>query len=377
MNIVPGLVAFSGEYAHLVASGPSAEILRIPPGRAFDQDLEHLADIPAVALEAQVVLKGDYLVQSPGLDLGRYVIRIMAGRKGPGPFGVAEHVGVVEPGLPEKGQGGLMVFFGLGTESGYHVGGDAAARKYLADLPDPLHVPFTGVAPSHLLEQAVAAGLDRKMNMLADVVAGRHSLKERVAYVLGVVCRETDPERRVYPGHGGKTDKGCISPHGWFEKDANLMLAEAVREELVKLGYRVVLTRRNDREIKIYDRPKAIYAVGGDAFISIHHNSPPANRDAAVLRYAAVYSWNPLGEAMARAIAKRMDGVQRSEMKSNGAMHANFAVTRNPEIPSCLIEADFITHPAGEEAAWDPVRRQKLAEAIAAGFSDWHKGVPE
>ena len=181
----------------------------------------------------------------------------------------------------------------------------------------------------------------------------------------------------VDPGHGGKTDKGCISPHGWFEKDANLLLAEAVREELVKLGYRVVLTRRNDREIKIYDRPKAIYAVGGDAFISIHHNSPPLNRDASVLRYAAVYSWNPLGDAMARAIAKRMDGVQRSEMKSNGAMHANFAVIRNPEIPSCLIEADFITHPAGEEAAWDPVRRQKLAEAIAAGFSDWHKGVPE
>lgn len=181
----------------------------------------------------------------------------------------------------------------------------------------------------------------------------------------------------IDPGHGGKTDKGCISPHGWFEKDANLMLAEAVRAELVKLGYRVVLTRRNDREISLYDRPKAIYAVDGDAFISIHHNSPPANRDAACLRYAAVYSWNPLGEAMARAIAKRMDVVQGPEMQSNGAMHANFAVTRNPEVPSCLIEADFITHPAGEEAAWDPVRRQRLAEAIAAGFADWHKGVPE
>ena len=181
----------------------------------------------------------------------------------------------------------------------------------------------------------------------------------------------------IDPGHGGKTDRGCITPHGWFEKDANLLLAEAVREELVKLGYRVVLTRRNDRAISLYERPKAIYAVGGDAFISVHHNSPPLDRDASKLRYAAVYSWNPLGDAMARAIAKRMDVVQRAEMKSNGAMHANFAVIRNPEVPSCLIEADFITHPAGEAAAWNPEKRRRLAEAIAAGFADWHKGMPE
>ena len=181
----------------------------------------------------------------------------------------------------------------------------------------------------------------------------------------------------VDPGHGGGKDLGCVSPHGWFEKDANLLLSEAVREELAKLGYRVVMTRRNDRAIPLQERPKAIYAVGGDAFISIHHNAPPLDRDAANIRYAVLYSWNPLGDALARAIAKRMDEFQGTELKSNGAMHANFAVTRNPEIPSCLIEADFITSPEGEEAVWNPERRQRLAAAIAAGFADWHRGVPE
>ena len=179
------------------------------------------------------------------------------------------------------------------------------------------------------------------------------------------------------PGHGGRQDLGSLSPHGWCEKEANLLLSEAVREELIKLGYRVVPTRRNDRAIPLYERPKAIYAVDADAFISLHHNAPPINRDASVLRYSAVYSWNPLGEALARAIAKRMDEVQHSELRSNGVMHGNLAVTRNPEIPSCLIEADFITNPAGEEAVWDPVRRQRLAEAIALGFADWHRGAVE
>lgn len=176
------------------------------------------------------------------------------------------------------------------------------------------------------------------------------------------------------PGHGGPTDLGCVSPHGWCEKDANLLLAEAVREELSALGYNVVMTRSDDRAIALYERPKAIYANGANAFISLHHNAPAADRDAGKIRYAAVYSWNPIGESLAKAIASRMDEMQKAELKSNGAMHANFAVTRNPEIPSCLIEADFITHPAGEEAAWDSDRRARLARAIARGFSDWHKG---
>lgn len=176
------------------------------------------------------------------------------------------------------------------------------------------------------------------------------------------------------PGHGGKKDLGSLSPHGWFEKDANLLLSEAVREELVKLGYRVVPTRRNDRAITLYDRPQAIYAVNADAFISIHHNAPPINRDAAAIRYSAVYCWNPIGEALAGAIARRMAEVQAPDVKSNGVIYGNLAVTRNPEVPSCLIEADFITNPAGEEAVWNPECRRRLAEAIAAGFADWHKG---
>jgi len=175
------------------------------------------------------------------------------------------------------------------------------------------------------------------------------------------------------PGHGG-ADTGAISPHGWFEKDANLLLAEDVKLALEKFGYNVVMTRRNDRAIALYDRPKRAHAENADAFISIHHNAPPANRDAGALRYEVVYSWNDAGHALAAAIAKRMGEARKGELPNNGAQHANYAVTRNPEIPSCLIEADFITHPAGEVAAWDPEVRARLAAAIASGFDDWRNG---
>ena len=177
----------------------------------------------------------------------------------------------------------------------------------------------------------------------------------------------------VDAGHGG-SDTGTLSPHGLPEKDANLRMAKAVRDELAKLGYHVVLTREDDRFVKLYDRPRVAHANYATAFISIHHNAPPPAKDPAELRYHAVYAWNDIGTALATAINARMAETLGTSLVNNGVPHANFAVTRNPEIPSCLVEVDFITSPPGEEACWDPARRQRLARAIAAGFADWCTG---
>ena len=170
-------------------------------------------------------------------------------------------------------------------------------------------------------------------------------------------------------GHGGR-DTGALSPHGLPEKDANLRLAKAVRDELIKRGYKVVMTREDDETIELYDRPKVAHTANADLFVSIHHNAPGYAADPFGLRYQAVYAWNELGERLAKAINVRMADVA-PELPNEGVKHANFAVTRNPEIPSCLIEADFITHPDGECAAWDASRRPRIATAIADGIAVW------
>ena len=175
-------------------------------------------------------------------------------------------------------------------------------------------------------------------------------------------------------GHGGE-DTGAISPHGWPEKDANLMVAKAVRRELAALGYKTRMTREDDRAVALYERPKTAHASNADAFISIHHNAPPLDRDPNQLRYTAVYAWNAIGERLAGAISRRMGEALADEIPNNGVMHANFAVTRNPEIPSCLVEVDFISSPEGEEACWNQSRQAQIAKAIAAGFADWTKGA--
>ena len=174
----------------------------------------------------------------------------------------------------------------------------------------------------------------------------------------------------IDPGHGG-SDTGAVSPHGLFEKNANLLLSKALANELRQRGYRVLMTREEDVALVLTERPRLAHKENADLFVSIHHNAPAADKDAAKSRYTSVYSWNPLGEALSRRIASRIAAATEGEMPSKGSLHANFAVTRNPEIPSCLVEADFITSPEGEEAIFNNERRGVLARAIADGIEDW------
>lgn len=184
----------------------------------------------------------------------------------------------------------------------------------------------------------------------------------------------TNGSRTVFldPGHGG-VETGAMSPHRLAEKDANLRMAWAVKAELEARGFTVVLTRTDDTAVPLYERPREAHRQKAAAFVSLHHNAPPVDRDPRNIRYHAVYAWNPLGEALAKAINARMAASFGSAVKSSGVMQANFVVMRSPEIPSCLVEIDFITSFDGEVASWDPARRKLTAAAIAAGIEDWYK----
>ena len=177
------------------------------------------------------------------------------------------------------------------------------------------------------------------------------------------------------PGHGG-SDPGALSPHGFPEKSANLLLAQAVATELIARGYRAQLTRTKDETVALYDRPENAHKMKADAFVSIHHNAPRVDADPFV-RYRALYAWNTLGECLAKAISAKLDEVNHLGCQNNGVKHGNLAVTRNPEIPSCLIEADFLTAPEGEAAIWNGKNRVQLASAIAEGIVAWCQGQSE
>ena len=97
----------------------------------------------------------------------------------------------------------------------------------------------------------------------------------------------------VDPGHGGEKDTGAVSPHGFFEKEANLRLAREVVIALTNMGYRVEMTRNSDVPLVLTERPRSACEGEADAFVSIHHNATACNSDPRKVRYTAVYAWNP------------------------------------------------------------------------------------
>ena len=135
-------------------------------------------------------------------------------------------------------------------------------------------------------------------------------------------------------GHGGY-DNGA-SYEGRLEKDDNLRLALAVRDELIRLGQDVVMTRDTDVFVPLDERANIANNAGADLFISLHRNSYPEQLPTAngVENYIYTYATDE-NERMARIVLDRVVavGVQRDR----GVSRANFAVLRYAEMPSMLL----------------------------------------
>ncbi len=173
----------------------------------------------------------------------------------------------------------------------------------------------------------------------------------------------------VDAGHGGE-ETGALSPHGWKEKDVNLMQARAIRDALERVGFQVLMTRDDDVTTALFERPWFAYRERVDAFISVHHNATAVNRDPRVVRHTTTYASTSNGLALATCIQKHIADVL-SPVKDAGAQLRSYAVCRNPAVPSCLIEVDFVNLPEGEEASWNPNRQKKVADAVLLGVLDW------
>ena len=173
----------------------------------------------------------------------------------------------------------------------------------------------------------------------------------------------------VDAGHGGG-DSGALSPRGMKEKDFNILQAKALEAALKKAGFRVTMTRADDSFPALYDRPRRAFREKADVFISVHHNATGAGGNPREARHTVTYASNEKGLALARAVQKHVARAV-APVRDNGAQIKSLAVCRNPAVPSCLVEVDFINLPEGEEASADPVRREKVASAIVLGILDW------
>jgi N-acetylmuramoyl-L-alanine amidase len=202
-------------------------------------------------------------------------------------------------------------------------------------------------------------------------------------------------------GHGGR-DPGATSVSGEVrEKQLTLVLAQALRDELVERGrVRVAMTRDDDRYLTLEDRAAVPRRLSAAMFVSIHIDSAPNP----LARGASVYSLSDVAsDAEAAGLAARENGdddqnarggtaemmiadlamrsqmgasadlasrlvnkaAGRVELRPNPHRFAAFHVLRRADTPAVLFEAGYLSNADDELLLRDPEERAKMVLALA------------
>ncbi|MBC6432862.1 N-acetylmuramoyl-L-alanine amidase [Nostoc sp. HG1] len=174
------------------------------------------------------------------------------------------------------------------------------------------------------------------------------------------------------PGHGGK-ESGASGPTGYLEKDVNLVVSKLLRDELVKRGATVVMTREDDKEVSLAERQAIISQEEPAIAISIHHNSLPDDGDAEKTKGFGTFWYQPQAHNLAIFLQNYV--VKNLGRPYYGVFWNNLALTRPAAAPSVLLELGFMSNPDEFEQVVNPKEQKKMANAIAQGITEWLRSV--
>jgi len=213
-------------------------------------------------------------------------------------------------------------------------------------------------------------------------------------------------------GHGGH-DEGTSGPKGILEKDVVLDVALRVSKLLQeKMGVDVVLTRSDDTFIPLHERTAIANEYHADLFLSIHANSSPAPEVGGTETFYLNFTSSPtaldvasrenagseksVGELKdlvqtitlnekieeSRTFASTVQtAIQTQAARSNpnahnrGVKKAPFVVLIGASMPSVLAEIGFLSNPKDEANLGKPEYRQKVAEALYKGVSQYSQSL--
>ena len=102
------------------------------------------------------------------------------------------------------------------------------------------------------------------------------------------------------PGHGGR-DPGATGLGGLREKDVNLRLSLILAKKLRAEGFKVVLTRKDDRYLDLVERTVIAESKHADLFISIHANASRRKGTRGIETYYLDENHGPRGAGRVRS----------------------------------------------------------------------------
>ncbi|MDE2052028.1 MAG: N-acetylmuramoyl-L-alanine amidase [Gammaproteobacteria bacterium] len=221
----------------------------------------------------------------------------------------------------------------------------------------------------------------------------------------------------VDAGHGGQ-DPGAIGPRGTEEKNVTLAIARLLAQRIdAQRGMRAVLTRNSDIFIPLRERMVIARRAKADLFLSVHADCVTDRQIAGASVY--ILSLRGASSEAARWLAERENdadlkgGVQLDDKSSTLAsvllnlsqsatisdsmtaarqvlasldravpvrksevQQAAFVVLKSPDIPSMLVETDYISDPAEERRLRNPAHQLKIADAVFRGIRGYFRQHP-
>ena len=196
------------------------------------------------------------------------------------------------------------------------------------------------------------------------------------------------------PGHGGKDPGFRVGANQ--EKRYTLLLAQELREQLKRAGWKVILTRSRDTFVELPDRADIARRKRADLFLSLHFNAVEASPGS--VQGAEVYCLTPAGAPSTNAggegggegwfSGNRYNDrnmflafqLQRALTRNlavadRGVHRARFVVLRDAAMPAALIEAGFMSHPIEGRKIFTAEYRRQLAKAIVDGVKTYSQVV--
>ncbi len=171
------------------------------------------------------------------------------------------------------------------------------------------------------------------------------------------------------PGHGGPEDLGSSGPTGYPEKSVTLITSKLVRDELVRRGAIVVMTREQDADVGLPERVDVINQEQPAIALSLHYNALPDGGDAIKTQGVSTFWY----QTQAHSLALYLHNYLTRSLKrpSYGVFWNNLALTRPSVAPSVLLELGFMINPNEYEWITNSKEQKRLATAIADGITQW------
>ncbi len=167
-------------------------------------------------------------------------------------------------------------------------------------------------------------------------------------------------------GHGG-TDPGAVANNGLKEKDLNLAIALACRDELTRHGVKVGMSRTKHENDPLANEVKECNTYAPDYAVEIHNNAGGGDGVEIYHHFGGgkgkTLAQNVLNEIV--AIGQNSRGLKT---KKNSSGKDYFGWIRDTKAPSCLIECAFVDNKKDIAIIDTAAEQKKFGVAVAKGI---------